>query len=123
MVSGNPLQIRNFNLPSSLIPDQYDAKFSMKLRFLLVVLDEILTLKYQTAAVIKKAIGGVINIVKLGVYRQRVSVETRALYSSDANILLQYLVTRTAKYRYERCSNDSDCCCEIRGKFAWVQRR
>ena len=66
MVGGNPLQIRNVDLSSNFILDQFDIHLSAKLRNVGIVLDENLNLKYQNAAVGKKAIGGLIN---LGKYR------------------------------------------------------
>ena len=46
MEVGNPLQIRNFDLPSSLTFDQSKNKFPAKLRSLGVAFDENSTLKY-----------------------------------------------------------------------------
>ena len=58
MVAGNPFQIRNIDLPSSLKLYQPDINLSTKLRNIWAVLNENLTLKYQSGAVEKKAIGG-----------------------------------------------------------------
>ena len=61
----------------------------MKLKNLGVVFDENLALKYQVAAVKKKAIGGLINIAKeLEVYRQGVQTKTCSWFNSDTNRFL-----------------------------------
>ena len=54
IVVGNPLQMRNIDLPTNLQLDQTDGKLSTKLRNPDVVFDENLTLKYQLAAVKKR---------------------------------------------------------------------
>ena len=64
LVSNSP-QMRNTDFPSILKLDLSDINLSTKLKNLGVVFDEILTLKYQVAAVKKKAIGGLINIAKI----------------------------------------------------------
>ena len=73
MVIGNPLQLRNIDFPSILKLDQTDINLSSKLKNLGVVFDENLTLKYQVAAVKKKAIGGLINIAKISKFIDRES--------------------------------------------------
>ena len=65
MVVGNLLQMRNIDLPSNLKLVQTNTNLSKKLRNLGVVFYEILTLKYQVAAVKKKAIGSLTNIAKI----------------------------------------------------------
>ena len=60
-----PIQIRNINLPSNLKLDHCDTNLWTKLKNLGVVFDEKLSLKYQIAAVKKKAILGLINFVKI----------------------------------------------------------
>ena len=64
MVVGDTLRLRNIDLSPILKLDQTDINLSTKLRNLDVVSDEILTRKYQVAAVKKKAIGDLINIAK-----------------------------------------------------------
>ena len=73
MVVGNPLQLRNIDFPSILKLDQTDINLSKKLKNLGVIFDENLTLKYQVAAVKKKAIGGLINIAKISKFIDRES--------------------------------------------------
>ena len=73
MVVGNPLQLRNINLPQNLKPYQTDINLSTKLKSLGVVFDENLTLKHQVTAVNKKAIGKSCEYCKnTEVYRQGV---------------------------------------------------
>ena len=73
MVVGNPLQLRNINFPSILKLDKTDINLSKKLKNLGVIFDENLTLKYQVAAVKKKAIGGLINIEKISKFLDKES--------------------------------------------------
>ena len=70
MIVGNPLQIRNIDLPSSSKLDQPDISFSTKLINLGVVSEEFLTFKYQVTAVKKKAIAGLISIAKISKFLQ-----------------------------------------------------
>ena len=72
MVVGNPIQLRNIDLPSNLKLGQTDVTLSTKLKNLGVIFEENWTLKYQAAAV-KKAIGGLINIAKLSKFIDRES--------------------------------------------------
>ena len=65
MVVGNPIQMRNIDLSLNLKLDLTDINLSTKLRNLGVAFEEILTLKYQVAAVKQKAIEGLINIAKI----------------------------------------------------------
>ena len=71
MVVGNPLQLRNIDLPSNLKLDQTYINLRTKLRNLGVVFDENSTLKYQVAAVKKKPIGGLIIIEKISKFIDR----------------------------------------------------
>ena len=73
MAVDNPLQMRNIDLPSNLKLDKTDMNRSTKLRNLGVAPDKKLTLKYQVAAVKKKAIGGPINIAKISKFINRES--------------------------------------------------
>ena len=73
MVVGNPLKLKNIDLPSSLKLDQIDINLSTKLKSLGVVFDGNLPLRYQIAAVKKKAIGGLINIAKISKFFDRES--------------------------------------------------
>ena len=65
MVVGSSLQLRSIDLPPNLKLNQTDINLSTKMRNLGVVFDENLTLKYQVAAVKKKAFGVLINIAKV----------------------------------------------------------
>ena len=71
MLVGNPIQLKNSDLPSNLKLDQTDINLSTKLKNLGVVFDENLILKHQVAAVKKKAIGGK-YCKNIEVYRQEV---------------------------------------------------
>ena len=74
------------------------------MRNLRIVFDENLALKYQIAAVQKKATGDLINIVKISKF---ISRKTRALLSSDTFRFLQRIVIWTDKCRFAWSSNDS----------------
>ena len=63
----------NIKLPSNLKLDQTDLNLSTKLRNLGAVSDENLTLKYQVAAVRKKAIADLINTEKISKFIDRES--------------------------------------------------
>ena len=95
MVVGNPLQMRNIDLPSSLKLYQTDINLSTKLRDLGGVFDENLTLKYQVAAV-KKVSGGLINIAKISKFIDRES-KLKLAFNSDTNRFLQRLPLRTTR--------------------------
>ena len=71
MVVGNPLQTRNIDLLSNSKLDHTDIILSTKLRNLYVVVDDILTLKYQVDVLKKKDTGGFINIAKLSKFIDR----------------------------------------------------
>ena len=58
LVVCSPLQMSNIDLSSNLKLSQTDINLATKLRNLAVIFVENLTLKYQVAAVKKKAIGG-----------------------------------------------------------------
>ena len=73
MIDGNPLQIGNIDLPLNLKLEQTDTNLSKKLRNLCVVFDENLILKYQVAAVKKRAIRGLTNIEKRSKFIDRKS--------------------------------------------------
>ena len=73
MVVGNPVQLRNIDIASNSNLDQTDKILSTKLRKLGVVFYENLTLKYQVAAVKKKAIGSLISIAKISRFNDRES--------------------------------------------------
>ena len=63
IIVGNPLQMKNIDLPLNLKLNQTDTNLSTKLRNLGVVLDENLTLKDQVVAV-KKNILEVLYILQ-----------------------------------------------------------
>ena len=65
MVAGNPFRMRNIDLSSNSKLDQTDINLSTELRNLCVIFDEFLNLKYQVAAVKKKAIRGHMNTAKI----------------------------------------------------------
>ena len=73
MAVGNPLQMRNLDLPWILKLDQSDIFLYLKLRNPGVVFYESLTLKYQIAAVRKKEIEDQINFAKISKFIDRES--------------------------------------------------
>ena len=119
MIVGNPLQMKNLDLLLDLKLDPTDINLSTKLRNIGVVFDENLTLKCQIAAVKKKGIGGLINIAKISKFIHRESkLKLVHCFFSDTNRFMQRLTIWTAKYRFSRYSNDSECCCENHCEFA-----
>ena len=72
IVVGNPLKMRNIDVPSNLKLYQTDINLSTNLKNLGVRFDESLTLKYQVAATKKKAIAGFMKFAKKSKFIDRV---------------------------------------------------
>ena len=110
--AGDPLQVRNNDLPINIKLGHIDINLSKKSRHLIVVLNQSLTLMCQIATVKKKAIESLINIAKVSKFIDR--------ESKLQNVLLKYLVKWTAKNKFSRSSNSFEYRCEYHCKFAYV---